>query len=96
MFSSASKSLLLGLCAIVAAGADAAEPGHFGYGERATPAQIAGWDIDVRGDDGAGLPRAKAASTAARRSLPTNAPPVMELSARAKAAFPSWRAEPER
>ena len=59
MFSSASKSLLLGLCAIVAAGADAAEPGHFGYGERATPAQIAGWDIDVRGDDGAGLPPGK-------------------------------------
>ena len=34
----------------------AAEPGHFGYGKPATPAEIAGWDIDVRGDDGAGLP----------------------------------------
>src|SRR5437868_394443 len=36
--------------------AAAAEPGHFGYGKPATPAEIAGWDIDVRGDDGAGLP----------------------------------------
>ena len=34
----------------------AAEPGHFGYGKPATPAEIAGWDIEVRGDDGAGLP----------------------------------------
>jgi S-disulfanyl-L-cysteine oxidoreductase SoxD len=34
----------------------AAEPGHFGYGKPASPAEIAGWDIDVRGDDGAGLP----------------------------------------
>jgi mono/diheme cytochrome c family protein len=34
----------------------AAEPGRFGYGKPATPAEIAGWDIDVRGDDGAGLP----------------------------------------
>jgi cytochrome c len=34
----------------------AAEPGHFGYGQQATPEQIAGWDIDVRGQDGAGLP----------------------------------------
>jgi mono/diheme cytochrome c family protein len=34
----------------------AAEPGHFGYGKPALPAEIAGWDIDVRGDDGAGLP----------------------------------------
>jgi cytochrome c len=37
-------------------GATAAEPGHFGYGTPATPEQIAGWNIDVRGDDGAGLP----------------------------------------
>ena len=34
----------------------AAEAGHYGYGKAATPAEIAGWDIDVRGDDGAGLP----------------------------------------
>ncbi|MGH6677417.1 MAG: c-type cytochrome [Bradyrhizobium sp.] len=34
----------------------AAEPGHYGYGKLATPAQIAGWNIDVRGDDGKGLP----------------------------------------
>jgi cytochrome c len=33
-----------------------AEPGYFGYGRPATPAEIAGWDIEVRGDDGAGLP----------------------------------------
>lgn len=38
------------------AAALAAEPGHFGYGKIATPEEIAGWDIDVRGDDGVGLP----------------------------------------
>lgn len=37
----------------------AAEPGYFGYGTLATPAQIAGWDIDARGEDGAGLPPGK-------------------------------------
>lgn len=53
--------LALGL-AWLAGGANAAsgaEPGHYGYGTPATPAQIAGWDIDVRGDDGAGLPPGK-------------------------------------
>ena len=39
--------------------AHAAEPGHFGYGTVPTPEQIAGWDIDIRGDDGAGLPPGK-------------------------------------
>ncbi|WP_375412168.1 c-type cytochrome [uncultured Bradyrhizobium sp.] len=34
----------------------AAEPGHYGYGKPASPAEVAGWDIDVRGEDGAGLP----------------------------------------
>jgi mono/diheme cytochrome c family protein len=48
--------------ALIALGAHlaaAAEPGHFGYGKAATPAEIAGWDIDARGDDGAGLPAGK-------------------------------------
>ena len=31
----------------------------YGYGKPATPEQIAGWDIDARGDDGAGLPVGK-------------------------------------
>jgi S-disulfanyl-L-cysteine oxidoreductase SoxD len=57
--SSSRKHLAL-LCAgmVAAAGtiACAAEPGYYGYGERATPAQIAGWDIDARGEDGMGLP----------------------------------------
>lgn len=36
--------------------ADSGKPsGYYGYGEPATPEQIAGWDIDVR-PDGAGLP----------------------------------------
>ena len=43
------------LCCPTLAGS--AEPAHFGYGSAATPEQIAGWDIDVRGDDGAGLPK---------------------------------------
>src|SRR3954469_11599491 len=58
MFSSRRLSLLLCAGMIVADSsfARAAEPGYYGYGEKATPAEIAGWDIDVRGDDGAGLP----------------------------------------
>jgi cytochrome c len=61
MFSSASRSLLFGAALIAAlvataAAAGAAEPGAFGYGRIATPEEIAGWNIDVRGDDGAGLP----------------------------------------
>lgn len=47
------------LCAAIAmAGADfaAAEPGHYGFGEKPTTEQIVGWNIDVRGEDGAGLP----------------------------------------
>jgi cytochrome c551/c552 len=39
-------------CAAVAA---AAAPQTYGFGQPATPAEIAGWDIDVR-PDGAGLP----------------------------------------
>ena len=46
------------LVAAVALGAkaDAGSPGHFGYGQVATSAETAGWNIDVRGSDGAGLP----------------------------------------
>lgn len=39
--------------------ADAGGPGYFGYGTVATPAEIAGWNIDVRGNDGVGLPAGK-------------------------------------
>src|SRR5277367_3381366 len=61
MFSFRRNSLLLGAAVLVAATslAPAAEPGHYGYGEKPTPAQIAGWNIDVRGDDGEGLPPGK-------------------------------------
>lgn len=41
---------------VLAMPARAAEPGHYGYGKTPTPEQIAGWDIDARGGDGAGLP----------------------------------------
>ena len=60
MFSSRKRLLMLGAGMMVAAGAfaHAAEPGHFGYGQIATPEQIAGWDIDA-GDDGLGLPPGK-------------------------------------
>jgi S-disulfanyl-L-cysteine oxidoreductase SoxD len=44
---------------MTATAAAAGEPGHYGYGTTATPAQMAGWDIDVRGDDGFGLPPGK-------------------------------------
>ena len=58
MSSSREVTEALGLAMIVAtaAFARAAEPGYFGYGTKATPEQIAGWDIDARGGDGAGLP----------------------------------------
>ena len=61
MSSSRELSAALGLAMILAAGtfAHAAEPGYFGYGTKATPEQIAGWDIDVRGGDGVGLPAGK-------------------------------------
>ena len=41
-----------------ACGACAGSPGTFGYGKVATPEEIAGWNIDVRGD-GTGLPDGK-------------------------------------
>jgi cytochrome c len=61
MFSSRKRPLLLSVGLVVSAAtfASAAEPGHYGYGKKATPEQIAGWDIDARGDDGAGLPPGK-------------------------------------
>lgn len=39
--------------------AAAAEKPLYGYGTSPTPPQIAGWDIDVRGGDGQGLPAGK-------------------------------------
>jgi cytochrome c len=61
MFSSLEHCMVLSaaLIALSAPAGSAAEPGHFGYGRVATPAEIAGWDIDVRGDDGLGLPDGK-------------------------------------
>src|SRR4051812_47541740 len=55
---SSSRKRIQLLCAgmVAAAGIAYAEPGYYGYGEKATPDQIAGWDIDVRGEDGVGLP----------------------------------------
>ena len=61
MSSSPERSLLLGIAMLAAASgfAGAAEPGHFGYGQKPAPEQIAGCNIDARGDDGAGLPPGK-------------------------------------
>lgn len=61
MFSSGKRAFIVGIGLAIASGAMAiaAEPGHYGYGKPATPAQIAGWNIDVRGDDGKGLPPGK-------------------------------------
>jgi cytochrome c len=61
MFSSREVSLLLcaGLIVASTSFSRAAEPGFYGYGAKATAEQIAGWDIDARGDDGAGLPHGK-------------------------------------
>lgn len=43
--------------------ARAGEPQPFGYGRAPTTAEIAGWDIDARGDDGKGLPPGKGSAT---------------------------------
>ena len=61
MFSSRKPALLFcaGMIAAGGALARAAEPGFYGYGDQPTPAQITGWNIDVRGDDGVGLPPGK-------------------------------------
>lgn len=58
MSSSVKRRLLLCAGMVAAAGtiAYAGETGYYGYGERATPEQISGWDIDARGEDGVGLP----------------------------------------
>jgi mono/diheme cytochrome c family protein len=51
--------LVFPLLAATLVGVSAAEKQPFGYGTAATPEQIAGWDIDARGDDGKGLPPGK-------------------------------------
>lgn len=43
------------IAAIAGAAAAAEPPGYYGYGRPATPAEIAGWNIDAR-PDGVGLP----------------------------------------
>lgn len=49
-------AVVLGSMACIVSAASFAEPtGYYGYGEPATPEQIAGWNIDVR-PDGKGLP----------------------------------------
>lgn len=48
-------AILCALCGSTIA-AMAGSPGQFGYGTPAMPAAIAGWNIDIRGTDGAGLP----------------------------------------
>ncbi len=53
------RLVVAALAAVWASVLAAAEPGHYGYGKPATQEQIAGWDLDVRGDDGAGLPPGK-------------------------------------
>jgi S-disulfanyl-L-cysteine oxidoreductase SoxD len=60
MFSSVSRrfaamAVTCAACTVTIA-AYAGGVGQFGYGKVATPAEIAGWNIDVRGTDGAGLP----------------------------------------
>lgn len=52
-------AIAIGLLAATAGTAWASERQPFGYGTPATAAQIAGWDIDARGDDGVGLPPGK-------------------------------------
>ncbi len=56
----AAALLALAFAGAARAGEPAAHPpGYFNSGTAPTQAQIAGWDIDARGDDGAGLPPGK-------------------------------------
>jgi S-disulfanyl-L-cysteine oxidoreductase SoxD len=55
MCSSPSRLLALIAAAALMSAAAAEPPGYYGYGKPATPAEIAGWNIDAR-PDGAGLP----------------------------------------
>jgi S-disulfanyl-L-cysteine oxidoreductase SoxD len=50
---------ILLLLAAPAIAQDKAPAKRFGFGTAATAEQIAGWDIDIRGPDGAGLPAGK-------------------------------------
>lgn len=60
MFSSRKHSLpCVAILVAATSFAHAAEPGHYGYGEKPSPEQTAGWNIDARGDDGEGLPPGK-------------------------------------
>jgi len=54
-FGLAGALVMTGIISVSALAADPA-PRRFGFGKVATPVEIAGWDIDVRGPDGAGLP----------------------------------------
>jgi S-disulfanyl-L-cysteine oxidoreductase SoxD len=60
--SSSARRALAALAALICASfgltvaANAGGPGQFGYGKVPTAAEIAGWNIDVRGTDGEGLP----------------------------------------
>ena len=63
-------------------------PGYYGYGTPATPAQIAGWDIDVRVPMAQACRPAAARSTRAPTSMPTNARPATAPSAKARARYP--------
>lgn len=49
------RACFITLFAVMPMLANAESPGHYGYGEAPTAAQIAGWDIDIR-PDGKGLP----------------------------------------
>lgn len=51
--------LALPVLAVTLVDVSASEKQPFGYGTPATPEQIAGWNIDARGDDGEGLPPGK-------------------------------------
>lgn len=51
--------LALGFTAPVLISASWAQDKRFGFGKPATKAEIAGWDIDIRGPDGRGLPPGK-------------------------------------
>jgi len=52
-------AVLIATSVVMQAAAQAQSPAPYGIGRAATAEQIKGWNIDVRGDDGLGLPPGK-------------------------------------
>lgn len=79
--------VLVGILAATATVSRAQSP--YGIGRTATPAEIAGWNIDI-GRDGSGLPVGRGSVSHGREVYQISAPPVTATTARAASATGWW------